>query len=61
MYCRSLFFYCIFSMLVFQATLTQARLNIVPNPGFEYYIEGPRCFSAVEPAGSTYPVIKDWV
>ena len=42
-------------------TLAHAQLNIVPNPGFEYYIECPRYFSAVAPADSMYPIIRDWV
>ncbi len=48
-------------MLILTATFLHAQLNLVPNPSFEYYIECPRYFSAVEPAGSMYPIIRDWV
>lgn len=37
------------------------QLNMAPNPSFEFYIECPRCFSAVEPAGSDYPILRDWI
>ena len=48
---------------VLALTVTQlySQFNMVPNPSFEYYIECPRDFSAVEPAGSNYPSIRDWV